>query len=559
MDRKTFLKQAGLGAAGLASATAIGSSSVIPDLASGYSPPNIILIMADDMGFSDVGCYGSDIRTPNLDGLANNGAKFSQFYNAARCCPTRASLMTGLYPHQSGVGHMMADRGAKGYRGDLNDQCLTIAEVLNGAGYSSYMSGKWHLTKHIGHWSGEEKLTSKHNWPLQRGFDRFYGTIIGAGSYYNPISLTRGNRPIEPESGEYYYTDRITDSTVEFIDDHHRNKKGQPFFSYVSYTAPHWPLHALEEDIQRYKGQYLSGWDKLRQERIEKMRDMQLIDDSWELSERHPRVPAWDKVKHKEWEAHRMATYAAQIDRMDQGIGRIVKTLKKNGQFENTLILFLADNGGSAEVLSERWQKYHAVPQRTRAGEKVKVGNKKGVMAGPADTYQSYGRGWANASDTPFRLYKHYVHEGGIASPMIAHWPAQLDRQEGWKRRPSHLIDIMATCVDAANASYPRSNNGKDILPMEGQSLLPVMKGDDGERNDILCWEHTGNRAIRDGRWKLVQRHKQSWELFDMKKDRTETTNLVERNPAKANELKEKYHRWADRVNVLPWPVRRGN
>lgn len=557
MDRKTFLKKTGLGAAGLATGASL-SSPLFPESASAHRP-NIMLIMADDMGISDLRCYGSRIRTPNIDRLAGAGVKFSQFYNAARCCPTRASLMTGLYPHQTGVGHMMADRGADGYRGDLNQHCRTIAEVLGGAGYSTYMAGKWHLTKQIGHWSGNEKLTSKRNWPLQRGFDRFYGTIIGAGSYYNPISLTRGNQPIHPQSEDFYYTDRITDNMIQFINEHHQKRSNDPFFSYVAYTAPHWPLHAREEDIRRYEDQFMVGWDQLRRQRLQKMRELGLLKDRWQLSERDPRVPAWKDAKHKKWQARRMAVYAAQIDRMDQGIGRILDTLDDNDQLDNTLVLFLADNGGSAEVLSKGWQRLYAVPKKTRHGHDVQVGNKPGVMPGPAETYQSYGVPWANVSDTPFRLYKHYVHEGGIASPLIAHWPDQIEHRPEWIRRPSHLIDIMATCVDVGGASYPQKKKGHTIYPMEGSSLMPAIRGNQSRRDGPLFWEHTGNKAIRNGKWKLVQRHKRDWELFDLEQDRTETNDLADEFQEKVDHLKGKYEYWADRVGVLPWPVNRND
>lgn len=559
MDRKSFLKYAGLGSAGLVADSAVNPFNIFQESSQDQDPPNIIVIMSDDMGISDLGCYGSEILTPNLDGLAEGGAKFSQFYNAARCCPTRASLMTGLYPHQSGIGHMMKDRGAEGYRGDLNQHCLTIPEVLSEAGYSTYMSGKWHLTKHIGQWSGEEELTSKHNWPLQRGFDRFYGTIIGAGSYYNPISLVRDNTAIQPEVEDYYYTNAITDNVVKHINEHAQADEDKPFFSYAAYTAPHWPLHALEEDIKKYKGHYDRGWDQVRNRRMEKMQEIGLIDSRWSLSERDPKVPEWEKAENKEWEARRMAVYAAQIDRMDQGVGRIIKTLEQNDQLDNTLILFLCDNGGAAEVLTERWKHLHAFPDKTRKGKNVKVGNKPHIMPGPADTYQSYGVGWANASDTPFRLYKHYVHEGGIASPLIAHWPSKIKKQEQWKRGPSHLIDIMATCVDVADAEYPESYGGKRIHPMEGESLVPLFEGKQKENDRTLYWEHEGNSAIRDGKWKLVKRHKKQWELFNMEVDRTETEDLSERFPDKASRLKNRYDKWADRIGVLSWPVRGNN
>lgn len=515
--------------------------------------PNIIIIMSDDMGFSDVGYYGGEIETPNLDRLAKNGVNFTQFYNTARCCPTRASLLTGLYPHQTGIGHMTSDRGSDGYRGDLNNHCVTIAEVLREAGYSTYMSGKWHVTKHMGQWSGDDQ-TSKHNWPLQRGFDRFYGTILGAGCFYNPITLTKGNTPIQPQTKEFYYTDRISDYAVRFINEHSRNPNDQPFFGYVSYTAPHWPLHALERDIQRYEGRYDAGWDHIREERFTKMREIGLIDDQWELTERDPRVPSWDEAENKKWEARRMEVYAAQIDRMDQGIGRIIQALEQNNQLDNTMILFLHDNGGCAEVLTEGWRPALFIPDTTRQGQPVALGNNPDIMPGSAETYQSYGIPWANVSNTPFRLYKHWVHEGGISTPLIVHWPAGFQAKDLWIDEPSHLIDIMATCVDASGTQYPRQFKGENIHPMEGKSLLPVFNGEKLNREDAIYFEHEGNRAIREGKWKLVQRHQEEWELFDMDVDRSETNDLSDNYPDKVKVLKEKYQRWANRIGVLPWP-----
>ncbi len=353
--------------------------------------PNILLIMADDMGYSDIGCYGGEIRTPNLDRLAANGLRFSQFYNTARCCPTRASLMTGLYPHQAGVGRMTGDRGTDGYRGDLNKQSVTIAEVLKQGGYRTFMSGKWHVTKHVGQWSGDSSLTSKHNWPRQRGFDQFYGTITGAGSFYNPITLTEGNTPVELQDTGYYYTDAISEKAVEYIREASGDTSNAPFFGYIAYTAPHWPLHALPEDIARYEDRYTIGWDSLRQERLQRMRKLGVLADDWPLTERDEEVPAWETAENKNWQARRMAVYAAQLDRLDQGIGRIVSELEDQGMLDNTLIFFLADNGGCAEELNEHWRGLYR-PYETLSGEPVLFGNEHtDRMPGPATTYQSYG------------------------------------------------------------------------------------------------------------------------------------------------------------------------
>ena len=506
--------------------------------------PNIIVILADDMGYSDIGCYGGEVRTPNLDRLAKNGIRFRQFYNTARCCPTRASLLTGLYPHQAGVGHMMSDNGLPGYRGDLNRECVTIAEVLRPAGYRTLMTGKWHVTP--------AEVQSKHNWPLQRGFDRFYGTIHGAGSFYNPTSLAEGNEFVEPDRSDFYYTDALSDRAAQWVTQSVRDK--QPFFLYLPYTSPHWPLHALEEDIRKYEDRYKQGWDVLRQERLERMTEMGIIERRWTLTDRDPNVPAWKDAPNKEWEARRMAVYAAMIDRMDQGIGRVLSALENAQALDNTLILFMADNGGCAEELTTSWKGQH-IPTRTRDGRAVKLGNDPGVMPGPEETYQSYGIPWANASNTPFRLYKHWVHEGGISTPLIAHWPAGVREPGRFEDEPGHLIDIMATCVDAAQAKYPSAVESVRIQPKEGRSLLPMLQGRRGGPERDLFWEHEGNRAIRRGRWKLVSRHPGPWELYDLTADRTETNNLASSQPKRARELEARYDAWAKRARVAPWPL----
>ena len=516
--------------------------------------PNVVLIMADDMGYSDIGCYGGEIRTPNLDRLAEGGLRFTQFYNTGRCCPTRASLLTGLYPHQAGIGHMMADQGLDGYRGDLNDRCATIAEVLGPAGYATYMAGKWHVTKQVGHWSGDEKLASRHNWPRQRGFDRFYGTIHGGGNYYNPISLVEDDEPVTSIPDGFYYTDAISDHAAQFIREHAEHRADQPLFCYVAYTSPHWPLHALDEDVAKYEGRYHAGWDALRGERYERMIGMGLVDRRWRLTERDADVPAWDEAPDKRWQARRMEVYAAQIDRMDQGIGRIVAALKDSELLDNTLILFLADNGGCAEEIRPRWKGLH-IPAETRDGRPVRVGNLPEVMPGAEDTYQSYGLPWANASNTPFRLYKHWVHEGGISTPLIAHWPKGIARDGEMESQPGHLIDIMATCVDLARAEYPEMRSGQSITPLPGVSLRPAFAGNDLARPEPIFWEHEGNRAVREGEWKLVAKGPAGeWELYDMAGDRSETQNLAAEHPDVVSRLAAAWDRWAERAAAKPWP-----
>ena len=521
--------------------------------------PNIIVILSDDMGYSDIGCYGSEVATPTLDRLASGGLRFTQFYNTGRCCPTRASLMTGLYPHQAGIGHMMNDRGHPGYRGDLNAHCVTIAQVMGTAGYRCYMAGKWHITKTV----RPAKEAGKHNWPRQRGFDRFYGTIHGAGSFFDPNSLTRDNTLIAPSDPNYYYTDAISDNAAKFISEHDREK---PFFMYVAYTAAHWPMHAKPSDIAKYKGRYDAGWDELRDERLARMRKMGLLDRAWPLS---PNVQDWAQARNKPWQRARMEVYSAMIDSMDQGISRIVAALKKTGQFDNTLLLFLQDNGGCQEEFGSRGAvrpknlarrpamkpgelQYSMVPKITRDGRPVRQG--LGVMPGPADTYVAYGIQWANASNTPFREYKHFVHEGGISTPLIAHWPRGISDRGKFRHEPGHLVDIMATCVDLAGARYPTQWNKSSVRPMEGKSLVPVFAGKDLQDRP-LYWEHEGNRAVRVGDWTLVAKgRKGPWELYNLKADRSELKNLAKSDPARATELKSLWNTWAIRANVLPWP-----
>ena len=567
--RRDFLRALGVGAA---TAVVPGRSSLSRGSGGDRKPPNIILIMSDDMGFSDIGCYGGEIDTPTLNGLAANGLRFTQFYNTARCCPTRASLMTGLYQHQAGIGHMMNDRGLPAYQGNLNTHCVTIAEALRPAGYRTYMAGKWHVTRHI------DKDGPKHNWPLQRGYDKFYGTIIGAGSFYDPMTLCRNNTYITPENDpeykpkQFYYTDAISDNATKYIREHCEESREKPFFMYVAYTAAHWPMHALEKDIAKYKGKYDKGYEHYRRQRFERMKRMGLIDEGWELS---PKAGDWEQVEQKQWEARCMEVYAAMIDSMDQGIGRIVSELKRQKTLDNTLIFFLQDNGGCAEGMgraeniNDKWvpaikdrtpmahdelQPTLWPPMKTRDGRPVQGGPM--VSPGPADTYIAYGRNWANTSNTPFREYKHWVHEGGISTPLICHWPAGIKARGKLCHEPGHLIDIMATCVDLGGAIYPTERSGSKIHPMEGVSLAPTFSGRPLDERAIF-WEHEGNRAVRQGKWKLVSKHPGGWELYDMEADRTEMHDLASTHPEKVNELKSLYEAWAKRCGVQPWPLRR--
>lgn len=579
MDRASFLKTAAAGAGGLALNSLMGCGN---RGAFGSDRPNIVLIMSDDMGFSDIGCYGGEIQTPNLNQLARGGCKFTQFYNTARCCPTRASLMTGLYPHQTGLGWMTAEKHPEsGYQGEINNRCVTIAEALQQAGYKSYMSGKWHIAHH------KEPDGPKYNWPLQRGFDRFYGTILGAGSFYDPGTLTRGNTMITPENdpeyqpaGDYYYTDAINNNAIKYIDEHDSDG---PFFLYVSHTAAHWPMHAPEEEIEKYRGKYSEGWQHHREQRFQRLVEMGLINEEWGITP--PENPGWEHEDQKEWMERRMEVYAAMIDVMDQGIGRILDKLKQEDMFENTIIMYLQDNGGCAEeygstgaVSSEEAVNISLNPKEndeltlamepefTRDGRPVKTG--EGVMPGPADTYIAYGQEWANVSNTPFREYKHWVHEGGIATPLIISWPEKLKANGEIRRQPSHVIDIMATCLDVAGASYPESENGSKITPLEGKSLVPTILKNKNIDRQAIYWEHEGNRAVRMGNWKLVSKGKLSnggygtwknvefgpWELYNMEEDRVEIHDLSDEQPDLTEEMASMWQKYAETSQVFPMP-----
>ncbi|MBI1354399.1 MAG: sulfatase-like hydrolase/transferase [Acidobacteria bacterium] len=543
LDRRDFLRVA---AGAAAASLPYGCASPQPEAESAAAPgrPNIVLIMADDMGFSDIGPYGGEISTPNLDQLAANGVCFRQFYNAARCCPTRASLMTGLYPHQAGVGHMMEDYGLPAYRGSINDRCVTIAEALRPAGYTTLMSGKWHVTP----------PEVRDNWPRQRGYDHFFGTITGAGNFYNPATLQLDNEPASTADPEFYYTNAIGDHAVQFIAEAPTEK---PFFLYMAFTAPHWPMQAPEADVARQKGKYDMGWDALREARRQRQIEKGVTKADWELTPRDSEVPAWEDAEDKAWQSRRMEVFAAMVEILDRNIGRVVDQLRQDNRFDNTLILFLADNGGCAETLSAPGRDPIWFTDKTRAGETVQKGNDPAVMPGPENTYQSYGPPWANASNTPFRLYKHWTHEGGISTPLIAHWPAGVKSPGTWSDEPGHLIDIMATCVDLSGGDYPAELHGQAIQPYEGRSLAPILRGEAPADREALYWEHEGNRAIRQGKWKLVSKYKAPengrWELYDIDADRTEMHDLAAEMPDKVEQMSALWQTWADRVGVVPW------
>jgi arylsulfatase len=498
--------------------------------------PNIVVVLVDDLGFSDIGCYGGEVPTPNLDRLASRGVRFTQAYNAARCSPTRASLLTGLYPHQAGMGWLdnKVEPASKGFHGKLLGRCVTIAEVLRDAGYFTAMAGKWHL--------GQQNGTP----PWKRGFMRSLNSRYGevyfpeemdkAGTenlYLNGQELPK-NSPVFGK--DWYSTDLFTEWGLKFADEALAEKK--PFFLYIAQGAVHFPLRAPREVIEKYRGKYLEGWDMLRERRLARQVEMGIIDPKWPLAPRPPEVPDWEtraedrKARFDEI----MAVYAAMIDRIDVAMGTLVEGLESRGVLDNTLLLFLSDNGGNAE----------GGPPGVTRGE--------GPIGGPR-SYVLLGMNWATLANTPFRRYKHFTHEGGISTPLIAHWPAGIpaERRGALESRPVHLIDVMATAVDLAGASYPRERDGQPIEPMHGISLRPAFEGKPLARSQPIFWEHEGNKAVRDGKWKLVMRHRQSWQLFDMEADRTEQTDLAAQHPELVARLESVWRDWANRTYVDEW------
>lgn len=518
--------------------------------------PNILLIMVDDMGFSDLGYHGGDAETPNLDALAHEGVRFSQFYNEGRCCPTRATLMTGLHPHQTGIGWMTqppgSDRGRDqppAYQGYINEQCVTIAEALKPAGYITLMSGKWHLG-----------YNDQDRWPLQRGFDKYYGSISGATRFFFPHGdrgITFGNEAVEPPLSTtdevYYTTDAFTDYAIRFMEEH---AGSDPFFLYLAYTAPHWPLQAFEDDIAKYRGMYKGGWDTVRERRYKRQVELGLIDESWNLSPRTPGIPDWESLDEKKRDEMdlKMAIFSAMVDRVDQNIGKLTAYLKEAGIYDNTLIFFLSDNGGCQEGgMLGRGEFFDATKRNL-------------------EDDNSYGEAWANASNTPFRYYKHFNHEGGIATPFFMHWPAKIQPREEWYTEPAQLIDIMPTILDVAGANYPKEAHGEAIHSLDGVSLRPAFDGKSLERKEPIFIEHETNACVRDGDWKLVGKSvatidgtdESKWELYNMAEDRTETNDLAKAKPEKVKELAAEWEKWAERVKVYPRgdkspPVKKGN
>ncbi len=514
--------------------------------------PNVILILADDLGFADLGCTGSEIRTPHIDVMAAHGLKMTAMYNCARCCPTRASLLTGLYPHSAGVGHMGANLGTPAYQGFLRNDSATIAEHLRASGYATYMSGKWHvagdfMAREVDSWRVGDM---DHPTPRQRGFDKFYGIVDGVTHFFSPHFMLEDDSRVDVFPDDFYFTDAITDKAINMIKG---TPEDQPFFLYLAHTAPHWPLHAHPEDIARYDGVYARGWDATRTARHETMNGMGLFQTAWDISPRDDQVHPWAAEQNPDWEARKMATYAAMVDRMDQSIGRLIAALKRLGQYDNTLILFLSDNGGCAEFMAEDgWAKFF--PDRTRDGRQITMGNRADVMPGDALSYQSYDKPWANVSNAPFRLFKHYVHEGGISTPLIAHWPEGITRP-ATIHAATHVVDLLPTILAVTGASYLDELGGVAIQPCQGESFADLFKGVDWTREAPIFFEHEGNAAIRAGQFKLVRQFRQDWELYDMEVDRTELSDLAGHHSAQEGDLRAQYQDWAAKQGVLGWEV----
>jgi len=516
--------------------------------------PDIVLIIADDMGYSDLGCYGGEIDTPRLDALAKAGVRFSNFYVNNMCWPTRASLMTSFYP-----GVALPVKGSA--EGGLHPDAVTLPEVLRSAGYRTYMAGKWHLSDPV-------ELDGS-NAPHHKGFNRFYGTLLGAGSFFAPASLALDGEDASAEfrdDPDYYYTDALTDHALGFLRDHFagdvKTEEAPPFFLYLSYTAAHWPLHARPEDIARYQGRFAAGWDALREKRHARMKALGVVDPSWKLSPRHPDVPAWEDADDRDWQQRRMEVYAAQVTRMDRSIGRVIDFLKQSGRHDDTLILYMQDNGAChVEYGVDRKGAY--LPEKTRDGRPLRPGNIPGLMPGPEDTYQSYGYGWANLSNTPFRLFKQYDHEGGTRSPLIVSWPRRI--AENSVEGPGsivpelcHAIDLLPTLAEAAGVDPTATfADGRKALSGKGFSFLPVLGGDHGARpaDEALFWSHAKGAAVRRGDDKLVRVKGEPWRLYDLARDGTELNDLAAKRPERVAELETLFREWA--ASNLPKPAKK--
>lgn len=536
--RRTLLQTTAAASAAAAAGVALDAagSPAVGDTPAGR--PNVVLILADDVGFSDISRFGSEIATPNIDRISAEGATFTQFYNNARCCPTRASTLTGLYPTQTGVGYMTDDQGTPEYQGRLNDSCATIAEVLGAAGYRTSMSGKWH----VGNWTNGVI-------PAHRGFERSYGPTGGDSSYFRPQLYRDADTIGRPTEPDYYLTNAIADDAISAI--HEFAAGDAPFFSYVPFTSAHWPLHAPEDDVNLFRGRYLNGWDELRQSRWERQQQLGLLPAVSEPAPADPKNELWVDDVNQSWQDRRMAVYAAQIHRMDIGVGRILDALEETGVRDNTLVFFLSDNGGCAEILN----KSSGAGVVDLNGKPVKSGDNPNIWPGPSDTFASYGREWAHASNTPFALYKHYTDEGGISTPLLASWPNRIPAGTV-ETPPLHILDLAPTIYEATGVTYPPALDGRTVTPLEGRSFLRVAAGSDPgswTHGRSIFWEHEGNRAVRKGRFKLVADYNQDWRLYDMVHDRAETQDVAAQRPDIVAELDAEWQDWAQRVKVRQW------
>jgi arylsulfatase len=507
--------------------------------------PNILVILADDLGYSDIGCYGGEIQTPNLDALAGNGVRFTQFYNAARCCPTRASLLTGKYPHQVGL-----DRNGQ----TLSGEAATIAEILKKNGYHTGMAGKWHLSRTKALESRDEQLlwlshrldssvfAPLESYPCNRGFEEHWGVIWGVVDFYDPFSLVHNEEAIKNIPEDFYMTDFITDKSIEMVDKFSKGDK--PFLLYVSHTAPHWPLHALPEDIQKYKGIYDKGWDTLRETRYQGLIEKGIVNPEIAPLAKNESGKLWDDCENKAWEARHMEAHAAMVDRLDQGVGRLIEKLKETGEYNNTVILFLADNGASPE---RGYPPGFDRPGHTRKGEEIVYNDFE--RPGAQKTWGYLGMAWAGAINAPFRYWKKESFEGGNCTPFIFHWPAGLKGKENTiNHGVGHVIDILPTCLELAGAEYPSEIKGFKTSPVEGRSILPLFENDVSNIHDTLFWEHEGGRALRINDWKIAALKGGRWELFNLANDRTETNNLAEKMPEKVIEMEACWEDYYERI-----------
>lgn len=519
----------------------------------------------DDLGYSDLGCYGGDAQTPNIDKLANKGLRFSQFYNAGRSCPTRASLLTGVYQHQAGIGRMTFDNNLPGYKGTIGDDVVTIAEVLKTAGYSTGMVGKWHVQETelrpdqrewLNHQVNYPEFADKKNYPVNRGFDNYYGIIYGVANFFDPFSLVNGDTPVKSVPKDYYITNALSDTAMSYVRQY-SNKKA-PFFLYLSYTAPHWPLQALPEDIAKYENTFTKGWDATRKDRYERMKKLGIFGKTDNFLSDASYKKDWNNNPNSAWDARAMAVHMAMIDRVDHGIGQLIETLKKNGQYENTLILLLSDNGASNERCENMTPGDNDRPDMTRDGKPIVYPKNKEVLPGPETVFASLGQDWANVANTPFRFWKARMFEGGICTPMIAHWPKGIKKNvSGVTPQMGHVMDIMATCIDLAKAKYPKNYKGNEIIPMEGQSLVPIFKKGNRKGHDYLGFEHYNEKAfISNDGWKIIKSpgKNSKWQLYNLKADRSEMKDLAPKYPIKVESMIKLYNEWAIRCLVVPAP-----